>query len=169
MKYLKIFAIYLVLLFLTFCSAKSDTELFESAQNLLGEKKYSESLAQFQEIMEKYPDSELAPKVLFEIAKIYGGNFLTDISSKELLEKSVEYYKLVFEKYPNSTDAPNSLFMMAFLQANYLNELETAKENYNRFMELYPENQLVPSARAELETLGISPEEILQTTRKDPK
>jgi TolA-binding protein len=148
-------------LFLTFCSGQSDQELFDSANAKLSEKNYDEALILFEELVSNNSDSDLAPKALFECAKLYQGQVLKNLGSKESLVKSVQVYKSIFEKYPNYMEAGNSLFMAGFILANDLQDFDSAKETYELYLEKYPNGQLADDARVELENLGKTPEEIL--------
>ncbi len=52
--------------------------------------------------------------------------------------------------------------MAGFILANELNKTEEAKVIYEEFLKKYPDNQLAGSVKLELESIGKSPEEILQ-------
>jgi hypothetical protein len=52
--------------------------------------------------------------------------------------------------------------MAGFIYANELQNYKEAEALYKQFLSEYPENELAPSAQAELDNLGLSPEEILQ-------
>jgi len=52
--------------------------------------------------------------------------------------------------------------MAGFIYANELQNYKEAEILYKQFLNEYPDNELAPSARAELENLGLSPEEILE-------
>ena len=143
------------------CSGKNDQEYYESAMELIKESKFDEAIIEFNELIENYPISHLVADSYFEMGKIYHGKMIKSLSEIESLEQAVEYYGLVANKYPDSPNAPKSLFMVGFIQANELKQLDKAKETYNKFIEKYPKDELVNSAQAELDNLGMSPEEIL--------
>lgn len=69
-------------------------------------------------------------------------------------------YKRVSELYPDSDKVPLSVFMSGFIYANMLSDFEQAENIYSQFLEAYPEHELAPSVKFELEYLGKSPEEI---------
>lgn len=161
MQSFKHLIILLISLLLSFCGGQTDEELFESGQKLLNEKNYDEALVIFEELANENKESELAPKALFECAKLYQGQVLKNLDSKSSLIKSVQVYKSIFEKYPANEDAGNSLFMAGFILANDLRDLDAAKSTYELYLEKYPNGQLADDARVELENLGKTPEEIL--------
>jgi TolA-binding protein len=161
MKNLKLLPLLIFSLLFTFCGGKTDKELFDEAVKLSNEKKYDDAIVAFENIETEFKESELAPKALFESAKIYQGQVIKKLNSKESLLKSIEVYKKVYENYPNSYEAENSLFMSAFIYANDLNDLENAKLAYELYLEKFPDGVLAKDARIELENLGKTPEQIL--------
>ena len=52
--------------------------------------------------------------------------------------------------------------MAGFISANELNNFDEATSIYKQFLKEYPDNELAASAQAELDNMGLSPEEILQ-------
>ena len=161
MKAIRIISISIFTVLLTFCSADSDKDLYESGMNLITEKKYDEAIEKFDNLLEKNNKSELAPKALFESAKLYQGQVIKNLSDRQSLLKSVEVYKKIFDNYPSSEEAENALFMAGFILANELNDLDSARKNYELYLERYPQGQLADDARVELQNLGKTPEEIL--------
>ena len=154
--------IFIVGLMIIQCSSKTDQEFYDSAKKLINDNKYDLALKEFEELLSTYPQSKIAAKANFEIGKIYHGKLINTVSEEESSKRALEFYKKVADNFSDSEEAPNSLFMVGFIQANELNQLEGAKSAYNSFLQKYPEHELVPSAKAELENLGVTPEEILR-------
>lgn len=169
MKNFRFIVVMLFSFLFTFCGGKSDKDLFESGMTLITEKKYDEAIVMFDNLLEENNQSELAPKALFESAKLYQGQVIKNLSGRQSLLKSVELYKKIFDNYPSSAEAENSLFMAGFILANELNDLEAAKKNYELYIERYPEGQLADDAKVELQNLGKTPEEILMEKMKNEK
>ena len=94
MQNFKLLLLLIISTFLTYCGGQSDTELFDNAQKLLVEKKYDEALILFEELARENKNSELAPKALFESAKLYQGQVLKNLGAKESLVKSVKVFRL---------------------------------------------------------------------------
>jgi len=158
---IKFLSLVLLSIMFTFCDGKSDQELYDSALDLLTEKKYDEALGVLENLVSENKNSDLAPKAMFECAKLYQGQVLTSLGSNESLLKSVEVYRDIYNTYPTYEEAGNSLFMAGFILANNLQDLKEAKTTYELYLEKFPEGQLADDARVELENLGKSPEEIL--------
>lgn len=155
-----IFILTLILLFA--CSSQQDKTLFESAKENIEQTNFVEALNQFEQLVQDYPESKYKPAALFEIGKLYHGGVVKNISQQQSFERAIENYNKVYTDYPDSSFAPNALFMVAFIQANELKQLDAARDTYNLFIEKYPDNEMVISAKEELENLGLSAEEILR-------
>jgi len=157
-----IIAFSLLLLFFGCSSNKSDKELFDEAETNLKEKKYPEAVISFEELINDHPDSKLAPEALSQLASIYQNKQVKNLSEEENLEKAIELFKKLHDNYPSSEYAPSGLFMAGFISANELHNYEAATIIYKQFLKEYPNNELASSAQAELDNMGLSPEEILK-------
>lgn len=146
---------------ITSCGGKSDSDLWNEAEQLKAEEKFVEALSVYKTLVDEYPESKYYVDALFEVGKMYHGKVDKNLPSMESLKKAVEYYKMVHDSEPQTERGASALFMLGFIQANEINQFDEAKNTYEKFIENYPEHELVQSAKAELETLGIPPEEIL--------
>jgi len=155
--------LFLILVMFVGCSSKkTDKELFEEAQTSIQQQKYPEAAMAFEELTNDYPESSLAPNSLSQLASIYQNKQIKTLSEKESLEKAIQLFKKLHDEYPASEYAASSLFMAGFIYANELQNFEEAKNCYQQFLKEYPNDELVASAQAELDNMGMSPEEILQ-------
>ncbi len=159
----KIFGFLLIglTIFLINCSGKTDKDLYEEAKKSIENEKYAEALPLFEEIVAEYPNSEYYKDALLQTGELSQGNVDQSIPFKESQKKAVDSYRLFHSKYPNDPKAAQVLFMMGFIQANKLDQLDSAKITYTKFLELYPETEMAASAKSELENLGLTPDEIL--------
>jgi len=152
----------LTLLLIIGCSTKkSDKELFDEAQKNLKEDKIPEAVMAFEVLVNDHSDSELAPETLSQLGSLYQNKQIKSLSEKENLEKAITIFKKLHDEYPSSSYAPSGLFMAGFIYANELQNYEEAEALYKQFLSEYPDDDLAPSAQAELDNLGLSPEEIL--------
>lgn len=159
---MKSFIVLLSLFFIIGCSSKkSDKELFDEAQQNLKQDKIPEAVIAFEEIINDHSDSELAPEALSQLAGLYQNKLIKSLSEKENLEKAIELFKKLHSDYPKSTFAPSGLFMAGFINANELQNYDEATKLYKQFLVEYPNDELAASAQAELDNMGLSPEEIL--------
>jgi outer membrane protein assembly factor BamD (BamD/ComL family) len=160
---MKLFSLILILsLVLISCSSKSDKELFADAAKYLEEEKILESVEAYNKVIEDFPESELAPQAMTQLAGIYHGKKVQTLSESESLLKADSIFNSIYLTYPESDEAPLGLFMSGFIQANELEDFQRATVTYNTFLEKYPNHELAVSAKEELENMGLSPEEILK-------
>jgi TolA-binding protein len=157
-----IIAFSLLLLFFGCSSNKSDKELFDEAETNLKAQKYPEAVISFEELINDHSDSKLAPEALSKLASIYQNKQVKNLSEEENLNKAIELFKKLHDNYPSSEYAPSGLFMAGFISANELHNYEAATIIYLQFLKEYPNNELAASAQAELDNMGLSPEEILK-------
>lgn len=144
------------------CSKKSEQELFNAGEKNMAEGKYAEAVEAYDTLVKDYPESPRAPKVLFEIGKLYQGKVVKNVSGTESLKKAVEYYGRIFKEYPKSAEAPSALFMVGFIQANDLRDFNAATASFKQFLTSFPNHEMASSAQAELDNMGLSPDEILK-------
>lgn len=154
-----------LLLTVAACSGNSAEDYFNNAEAKISEEKYQEALADFEMIIKEHPESEYADDALFETGKLYHGHAIQTLPKRESLEKAIVYYTRLIENYPDFPEVQKAHFMIGFIQANELNEIAAARTTYNNFIQKYPESELAVSAKAELDNLGIPPEEILKKRR----
>ncbi|NMB81997.1 MAG: tetratricopeptide repeat protein [Ignavibacteria bacterium] len=158
-----------VLFLFNFCSTVNDKELFDKAQKDQTEQKYAEAVAGYDKLLAEAPKSEFAPQALFECAKIYHAEKIPDLPKEESLNKAVQYYKKLYQDHPDFKDAPSAMMMSGFILANELNKAEEAKTIYEEFLKKYPESPLAGSVKLELESIGLSPDELLNRLARGTK
>lgn len=103
------------------------------------------------------PETHAAPGLFMEAARFYtaaGGN-----------QKALQLYTHVLQAYPTAQEAPKALFLQAS-ELEEVNEIEAAREAYQKFLLKYPNHELADDAQAMLENAGKSPEEIIQSFNK---
>lgn len=157
-----LFLFLVSLLFIAGCSKQSDRALMDSAKKNLDAKKITEAVADYNNLIKEYPESPLAPEALYKLGTVYQNKMDKTLDETQSLEKAVDYFKQVSEKYSSSKDAPKSLFMAGFIQANDLRKFGLATITYKTFLNKYPNDELAPAAKEELEYMGLTPEQILQ-------
>ncbi|MCB2204718.1 tetratricopeptide repeat protein [bacterium] len=139
------------------CSSGSDSgDMFSKARGLEEDGKATDALALYEQIVKDTPDAEEAPEALFRSAALYYNE------QKDKL-KAATTYELVAEKYPQSTFAHRGLFIAGFTYANELGNYERARVAYEKYLQQYPDSSMAETARFELENLGKTPEELLES------
>lgn len=157
----KFIASFIVLLVFVSCSGTSDKELMDQATKLIKDNKVTEAKTALESLISEFPESELAPKALVQIAALYESRLIEGITPAQSFEKAEKYYYQVYEKYPQSEEAPLALFQAGFLQDEALKQYDRATKSYNLFLEKYPNHKLVPVAKQALDIMGIDPNDII--------
>jgi len=140
----------LKLLIVRLIAERPITNLFEEAQALLNQEKYEESIVKFQELIEKYPDSDFVGGALFSIGWM----------QKQLgqMEKALVSFEEIINNYPENIRFPEALYHSASI-AQYSKEeksLEKAEEYCDKLLNEYPDIgeyqiNLVNQLKAEIE------------------
>lgn len=166
-NYILISAFITIMFLQISCSKESAKDYVAEAEKNYEKGDYVAALNYYKKIYNNFPEDTLAPKALFEIGKIYQSKLITGIEEKKSFENAVEFYGKIVSEYPKSKEAVYALFMIGFIEHNYLNNMEKAREAYSKFLENYPSHELSLSAKIELENLGKPPEEILKSAAKN--
>jgi TolA-binding protein len=135
---------------------------WDSARLLFANKKYEETIKEYRQLVNHYPQDTLAIAALFASAEIYKNN-LSEFN------RSLAVYKKIIKDYTSDSKAPNAMFMIGYVYSNDLDDQDNGRKWYTKFIETYPDHMLVPSAKWEIENLGKSLDEIpnLQSISKD--
>jgi tetratricopeptide (TPR) repeat protein len=83
------------------------------------------------------------------------------------VEKQLELYEEIIREFPETKEAVTAEFQMAFIYNNYLQDFDEAEKRYKAFIKKYPNHELVSSAEYEIQTLRISPDELLKIDSTD--
>jgi outer membrane protein assembly factor BamD (BamD/ComL family) len=111
-------------------------------------------VAMYEEFAKRFPDDTLSPTYLFNGAGIA-------MNSNEGA-KAMELFTKISDKYPTYRKAPLCLFFKAYVEENLMHNLDKAKEYYLLFIEKYPKNEFVMSAKASIQNLGKTPEQMMK-------
>ena len=146
-------------LFAACSSGSGDTaELMSKARGLEEDEQPADAVLLYEQLVRDHPDASEAPEALFRSAALY-------YKEQRDLLKAATTYELVCEKYPESEFAHRGLFIAAFTYANELGNLERARVAYEKYLRDYPDSSMASTAAFELENLGKSPEELLQSVQ----
>ncbi|MGK9369621.1 tetratricopeptide repeat protein [Melioribacter sp. Ez-97] len=162
----KIFLFFFSVLLVS-CSSQSDTEIFNAAMELVKKNDFQGAVNEYNKLVEEHPGSRLAPKALYEIAKIYHMNLIKETDNKESLGNAVLYYKRLSSEYPDAKESQKALFVAGYIEANELNDTSAARKTYEEFLKRYPESEMVASVKLELEYLGMPPDKLLEQRLKN--
>ncbi len=157
---MKAAAIFLVVC-LTGCSSLSEEELWKRIESAKANKNWDSTLQVSQRILKEYPDGRFGSWARFAIAESY--------RFKNQPREALDNYKIYVERYPDLPPAVLSLFLVGYIYGNNLQMTDSAKYYLEEFLQKYPQHELAPSVRLELESLGRSPQEVLEEKLMDQR
>lgn len=105
--------------------------------------------------VDSYPEAPETPDFLFRAGELYS-NELNNIPL------AISLFERIYDEFPRHKTAPNALFFSGYLYHNTLKNLTLAEQAYQKFLELYPEHNMARHAEFELQSLGMSVEEVLE-------
>ncbi len=114
-----------------------------------------------QRLAAEHPADTLAALPLYRAAEV--------VRAMNDPKRAAAIYEQVHQSYPTFSKAAESLFMLAFTYDEDLNNMEKAKETYEKFLKLYPDNSFADDTKMLLENLGKSDEEILKELEEKAK
>lgn len=131
-----------------------ETMLFEQKQGVIDKKEAANMIQAYLDYVDTYPADTISAQYLFKAADV-------SINSFHSME-SIELFDRLINEYPNFSKAPQALFLKAFTFENYLLQLDSARVNYELFLQKYPNHPFANDAEITLKNLGKTPEEIIQ-------
>ena len=137
------------------CSKTTDEELMSKAVEEHKGDNIEAALLAYQEVVDKYPKSPLAPEALYAMGTIFH-------DKKHDSRKSVDILRKLVAEFPDHATSSNALFLTGFIYNNELKNYDSAKIAYEGFLKRFPTSMLVADARFELENLGKDPAEIIK-------
>lgn len=108
-----------------------------------------------------FPNDSLTPDFLFKAAEISTAN--------QQYNQALTYYKTITTKYPNYKLVPESLYLQGYLLDNFLNEDAKAKVIYEEVIAKYPALSYASDAKAAINNLGKTDEELIKEFQKKNK
>ncbi len=115
-------------------------EVYQTAVSLLNRGSPVTARTAFQQLLQQYPDHELAQDAQFHLAESW------EASNPD---SALAAYELVVQKYPNSPRAPTALYRLGLL-AEQRGDTDAARVYYTRVISGYPQSDAAVLARAKL-------------------
>lgn len=129
-------------------------ELEKSDSTLSNPHKLAELNELYKEYLTKYPDDPKSSDFIFKAAE--ASNMLGQYP------EAVRLYDQFVLRNPDDKRTPHAAFMKAFVLENGMRELGKASDAYRQFLEKYPKHELADDAKASLENMGKSDEELIR-------
>lgn len=127
--------------------------ILNKTESLRKKEMVKEALDHLMYLIENYSNHQLISKAQYMLGDIYM-NDLRDFKA------AIQEYRKVIENHKGTTQEPHALFMIGYIYANVLNDMQSAKIEYEEFLNRFPEHELSPSVKFEIEYLGKSVDEI---------
>lgn len=121
--------------------------IINNAESLRKRKMNNKSIDNLNYMIEKYPSHKLSSKAQY----IIGDIFMNDLRD---FDNALIQYGLVIENYSDSKEESLAQFMIGYIYANILNDFEKARKEYSKFISRFPNHELTPSVKFEVENLG---------------
>ena len=163
---LKYFPVLFALLLIG-CSKKNEKFYYDLGADNNKKENYQEAVKNYDLQVKNFPESRYTPTALYNLGIIFNNQKIKLLSEQQSYDKAMGYFKQLYENYPKSKEAPQALFMMGFMYENQMQKQDDARTIYKKFLNEYPNNELAPMVKAELDNLGLSPEEIIKRNPKN--
>ena len=138
----------IIIFFIAGCTSNQTAdELFSNAEVARNEKDIKRALSNLDLLLKKYPDHNLAAKTQYLIGDVYM-NDLRDFNS------AINSYADVVKKYSGTSQESQAQFMIGYIYANILGDKSKAELYYKAFLDRFPDHELAPSVKFELDYLG---------------
>jgi len=139
------------------CAKMPDEKLMVKGKQMESEQKFTEAIASYQKLIDKFPTSPLVPEAMYQKALVHA-------NALQEYDIAVSGLAAVLEKYPDNRIASRSQFMIGFIYANSVGDTARAGEAYRAFLKKYPNDELKPSVEWELKYLGKDIDDIPELT-----
>jgi outer membrane protein assembly factor BamD (BamD/ComL family) len=163
-----LFAGLMVIILMTACKsprdksidgiAATEQEVF-SENGMIDRNRVDELIDAYVGFADEFPEDALAPDYLFKAGDI---SMNTNRS-----RQAIRYYDRIINDYPDYKKTPEAMFLKGYVYENNLGRLDKAKEIYEAFLQLYPDNEFADDAEVSLRFLGKSPEELIEIFQQE--
>jgi len=136
----------------------TEMEIF-SENGMIDRNRVDELIETYVGFADEFPQDSLAPDYLFKAGDI--------AMNTNRSRQAIRSYDRIITDYPNYRKTPEALFLKGYVYENNLGRLDKAKEIYERFLELYPDNEFADDAEVSLRFLGKSPEELIEIFQQE--
>ena len=137
-----------------------NTELEVFSENgMIDRNRVDELIETYVGFADEFPEDTLAPDYLFKAGDI---SMNTNRS-----RQAIRFYDRIITEFPDYKKTPEAMFLKAYVYENNLGRLDKAKEIYETFLALYPNNEFADDAEVSLRFLGKSPEELIEIFQQE--
>ncbi len=143
-----------LVVFVSGCFNLSEEELWKKVESAKANKNWDSTRQACEIILKEYPEGKFTSWARFGLAESY--------RFKKMPREALQNYKLYYEQFPDLQPSALSLFLVGYIYNNDLQVKDSAKYFYQLFLEKFPNHDLTPSVKFELESLGREPNQVLE-------
>jgi len=119
------------------------------------------AISVYSEFISKYPSDSLTPDFIFKAGEIATANMQ--------YKQALGYYKNIVKNYPNYKYYVDCIYLQAHIFDNYLNNDDSAKVIYEKVISDYPQSHYANDAKAAIQHLGKTDEQLIEEFKKKNK
>ena len=131
-----------------------ENSVYSDTTAVIDREKVGELIDIYVSFADKYPEDPKSADYLYNAANV-SMNLMNS-------QKAIILFDRVMTEYPDYEKNAECLFMKGFIYDNNLKDYDKAKEIYEEFLERYPDDEFADDARASINNLGKSLEEIIE-------
>jgi tetratricopeptide (TPR) repeat protein len=108
----------------------------------------------YRDYAQNNPKDSITPEYLFKAGEV-------SIGLKEY-DQAAGFFERIYNNYPDYNKRVESLYLVGFVYDEHANNYGKAKEYYEKVVANHPDHGFADDAKASIETLGLSDEEIIK-------
>lgn len=121
--------------------------------------KFDESVAKrvvqfYRDYATNNPKDSITPEYLFKAGEV-------SIGLKDY-ETATGLFERIYNNYPNFNKRIESLYLVGFVYDEHIGNYGKAREYYEKVLNNHPDHEFADDAKASIETLGLTDEEIIK-------
>jgi len=142
--------LFLFIVFFISCENNAIDLHIKEANEFRIKKEFGKAVVELKKAEKLFNNNKRINEIIFLLGEIY----LNDIKDYNY---AIEQFKKINK---NSSLYSKAIFMIGYIYANILNDEKSARIEYQDFLNRFPDHELSPSVKFEIEYLGKSIEEI---------
>lgn len=99
-------------------------------------------------------DNKQSPEYLFKAVNIS--------VNMDNPQRTIEIADKLIKNFPQYDNTPMAMFIKGFVYETQFNDIDEARKIYHLFIDTYPDDEMVDDAKAAIENLGLTPEELIK-------
>jgi TolA-binding protein len=140
---------------------KLETKIYGDSTINFNPKDVTDLIVAYTNFVQNYPDDSNCPVYLFKAGELS--------MNMNLASQAITNFSKIQRYYPESERYPYSIFLQAFVFDTQLKNEDRAREFYQKFIKEFPDHELTDDAKASIENLGKTLDEIIKSFEEKNK